>query len=568
MDKIQDPAKLEAFRKKVQTYHKVKRREECEETLFEFLRDSWMYVDSGEFSSCWAIEAMCDHLEAVTLGHIPRLLINIPPRCTKTTLCSIVFPAWTWARSKIAYWSGPQVRFLCASYGHTLSLDSSNKSRRLLNSQWYQDNWGYRFNLRDDQNMKWNYANSEGGERLATSVGGTLIGLGGDILIADDLNNTEEVESEAERANVATFWNEFHSTRLNNPQKSAIIVIQQRLSEGDVSGLILDSDEDWIHLCIPMRYEEGRTYTTVVLPQYDDPDPWDDPRAEEGELMWPERFDEPAVIRLERALGPYMASGRLQQSPAPKGGGILKREWWQTWDMDEARRYGLEWSGARKEFPHCDLVIASLDTSFGEKEENDFNSLTIWGLWVDRNKNRRAMLMYGWAKRLPLHGVEIEAKPGEDGVVFRERQKAHWGLIEWVADSCKRYKVRRLLIENKARGYDVGSEINRLYARENWGVELINPVKDKVARAHSVVPLFTDNIVWAPDTRWADAVISQCAVFPKGEHDDHVDSCTQFLNWARTNQLLVRADEASAALVEESTHRHPSNRDIARAYGV
>ena len=563
--------RLQALRQKIALYAVMKNREDCEESLSAFFLHAWPYIDSAEYQPSWAIDAIADHLEAVTLGHIPRLLINVPPRCSKTTLCSIVYPAWTWARSEINFLSGPQVRFLCASYGHTLSLDSSNKSRRLLNSPWYQERWGSRFELRGDQNNKNQYDTTAGGSRISTSVGGTLLGLGGDILIADDLNkvasNKEQSESEAERETVRNFWNEFHSTRLNDPKRSAIIAIQQRLHRNDVSGLILDSGEAWTHLCIPMEYDASRTYYTVKLPQYDDDEVWNDPRTEEGELMWPERFGHAEVDKLKLALGPYMAAGRLQQRPRPKGGAIIEGDWWQPWDMVEARKYNLEWSGTRKEFPQCELVVASLDTSFGERQENDYNGFTVWGVWIDANKNRRAMLMYAWKKRLKLHGTVVAQLPGEPAVVYKERQKAAWGLVEWVADACRRYKVRRLLIENKTRGQDVANELNRLYARDNWGVQLLNPVGDKVSRVHSIVPLFTDNVVWAPDTKWAQEVILECEDFPKGDHDDLVDSASQFLNWARSNELLVRADEMSASMLDDAAYRPPVD-SVASQYGV
>jgi len=565
--KIIPAERLAALQAMVAEYSIAEERERCEDNLLEFVQGAWSSIDSGEFVSSWTLGAMCDHLEALTLGHIPRLLINVPPRCSKTSLVSIIYPAWTWARSEISFLSGPQVRFLCASYNHSLSLDSSNKSRRLLFSPWFQKLWAGKIILQADQNTKAAFDNTSGGSRITTSVGGSLIGLGGDILIGDDLNNTEQVESEADRTKVASFWNEFHSTRLNDPKRSAIIVVQQRLHESDVSGMILDSDEDWTHLCLPMRHDEQRHCVTVRLPQYDSDEPWQDPRTKEGELMWPERFGEIEVRKLEAALGPIMASGRLQQSPSPKGGGILKRDWWQPWDQEEAKLYGLEWSGALKEFPQFDLVVGSLDTSYGEKQENDYNALTIWGIWIDRNKNRRAMLMFGWQKRLPLHGKVVSAYPTEAKVNFEQRQREAWGLVEWVADTCKRYKVRRLLIEDKTRGRDVANEINRLYARENWGVELINPVGDKVSRTHSIVPLFTDGAIWAPDTRWAETIIQQCQSFPKADHDDLHDTVTQYLNWARDGGLLVRADEMSASMQEEAAYK-PQGQSVASMYGV
>lgn len=548
-------------------------RETCEDQLLYFLEKAWPYIDNSEFISCWAIEAMCDHLEAVTLGHIKRLLINIPPRCCKTTLCSVVFPAWTWARRKRSYLSGPQVKFLCASYGHGLSLMASNQSRRLLQSSWFQSRWPNQIEFRIDQNAKHNYENSEGGARVATSVGGGLIGLGGDVLIADDLNNTADVESEAERETVKEFWKEFHSTRLNNPKESAIIAIQQRLDVNDVSGLILDAverdEEDWVHLCIPMRYDPSRSYVTVVLPQYEDKEPYDDPRTDENELMWEERFDDKAVTGLERTLGPYMAAGRLQQLPFPKGGGIIQDIWWQNW-TPEARLYGLTWDpgiNKLKEFPQMELVVASVDTAMKEKEENDFSAMTVWGIWLDRARNRRAMLMYAWDEHLALHGKRPLQDPGEPDVVYRVRVEKAFGLCEKVAQVCKRYRVQRLLIEDKTRGHDLAAEIKRLYAHENWGVEMVEPQRDKVTRTHSIVPMFTDGAVWAPETKWADKVIKQCAQFPKGANDDLHDTVTQFLKWARDNEILVLIQDEEMMRLEDASYKGPQ-KSVANLYGL
>lgn len=564
--------RLKAFHKKLDLYRKVEEREACESSLSEFLACAWPYIDSSSFQSCYAIDAMADHLEAVVSGDILRLLINVPPRCSKTSLVGIAFPAWVWAQTEISYLSGPQVEFLCASYGYTLSLDSSNKCRRLINSPWYQELWGGRFGFRRDQDTKVHFSNDKGGARVTTSVGGSLLGLGGAILVADDLNNTEGVESEAERESVKQFWQEFHTTRLNDPKRSAIVVIQQRLHEQDNSGLILEEvekgEENWVHLRIPMRYEAGYKYSTVVLPQYDSDEPWDDPRSRDGELMWPERFGEAEVRKLENGLGPYMAAGRLQQRPAPKGGGILHRSWWQPWDHVEAQKYGLEWKERRREYPPFELVIGSLDTAYGEKEENDFNALTIWGIFLDTKGNRRALLAYGWTKQLPLNGEVLAQNKGEEKEVFIERQKQAWGLTEWIADTCRRYKVQRLLIENKTRGVDVANELRRLYARYDWGIQLVNPVKDKVSRAHAVVPLFTDGSIYAPDDRlWCISIINNCAIFPKGKHDDDVDSVTQALLWMRQTGLLQRAEEQDAEIAD-SIRYYNQEESVRVRYGI
>ena len=172
----------------------------------------------------------------------------------------------------------------------------------------------------------------------------------------------------------------------------------------------------------------------LKLPQYDDEDPWEDPRPRDGhDLMWPERFNEFSVRTDKKTLGPYMASGRLQQEPMPKGGGILQRDWWLPWDEQEAVKYGLEWQHSKvidgklvmlnrgcRDMPHMDLVVGSLDTAFKEKEENDYNAFTIWGIFQDQARNRRAMLMYAWRKRLPLNGTVVAIQPGEHPTAFEQ----------------------------------------------------------------------------------------------------------------------------------------------------
>lgn len=567
---------LIAFKRKIQRLKILETKEDCQGDLRYFVEQAWAHIDPSPFMANWAIDAVCDHLEGVMLGEIPRLLINIPPRCSKTTIVSIMFPAWIWLRHNadlLGPLSGPQVRFLCASYSDKLSLLSSNAFRRLVKSEWYSSLYP-ELKFMADQDAKGHMDNNQRGSRQSTSVGGSLLGLGGDILIADDLNNTETeklVETGAERAKVQSFFNEFRSTRKNDPRDgySALIGVQQRTHEEDMSGLWAASEEEVTHLVIPMRHDPKIHCVTVKLPKYDDDLPWEDPRDPEGEdLMWEERFGEFQVKGLEKALGPIMAAGRLQQQPKAKGGNIIMRDYWQLWGKEQAREFGLEWDDhGLKEFPHFELVVASLDTAQKEKEENDFNALTIFGIFLDKARNRRAMLAHAWQKRLPLNGREVEKLPDELPIRFEQRKKEQWGLVQWVAFTCRKFNVKRLLIEDKTRGHDVANEIRRQFARENWGVQLVNPVMDKVSRAHVTVPLFTDNSVYAPNTRWAEMVIDQCEGFPKKTHDDLVDSVTQFLNWARDNEILVMVDEYSAALDEAATFKHRTE-SVAETYGV
>jgi predicted phage terminase large subunit-like protein len=492
-----------------------------EESLIDFVEAAWPTVDGLAYQSNWAVDALCDHLQAVTEGQISRLLVNFPPRCGKTLVTSVCWPAWTWARRERSYRSGPGVRFLCGSYGHTLSMTNSNLTRRLILSPWYQGLWGNRFALSGDQNSKSQFDNTAGGSRLASSVGGTLLGVGGNVIVIDDPHNVADVESEAERQRALAWWAEISTTRLNDPKQAAIVVIMQRLHEEDVSGQILSSEsDDWVHLCIPMRYDPGRHCITV--PVGVDEITWEDPRTEDGELMWPERFGEAQVEAIEAGLGPYLSSGRLAQSPQPKGGGIFKREWWQVW----APRDGT--------FPVPEFVVASLDGAFTEKEENDPSGFTLWIVFRHEGQ-RRIMLANAWRKHLQFSAPRQVQRPGEPYQAWKQRTQRNWGLMEWVHDSCtyihgqpmtleRHWHLDRLLIEDKGPGHSAAQELANRYGIHDFGaIELVKARGDKVARALAAQPNFANGLIYAPNKDWAELVINEMEVFPKGRYDDLTD---------------------------------------------
>jgi predicted phage terminase large subunit-like protein len=341
---------------------------------------------------------------------------------------------------------------------------------------------------------------------------------------------------------------------------------------GAKRGSRLELNQRFLHIAEPTKWRDRIIDATVNARMFT--------TEERVVSIEPDGVEE--VYGLETTTGNYVVwglassnSAQYQQSPTPRGGGILKRDWWRFWGREEALRYGLQWNGGLREFPPMELVIGSLDTAYGEKEENSMCALSVFGIWLDANKNRRAMLMHCWAKHLPLHGEYVEPYPGEAKINYQARRQEKFGLVEWVAHTCKRYKVKRLLIEDKTRGRDVNNELRRLYTRENWGIQLLQPCGDKTSRAHGVVPIFTDGAVWAPSaidsdtmfTRWADLAIQQCEEFPKSSHNDIVDTITQALNWLRENDLIMRGDEMSAILEDEMTYRPPQD-SVAAQYGV
>jgi predicted phage terminase large subunit-like protein len=498
---------------------------DSEQSLYHFLKQGWKYIDPAPWQDGWPIQAVAEHLEAVASGEIRNLIVNIPPRCSKSSLVSVAFPAWVWAQPE-KYWGptcGPGVQFLAASYAQKLSIEHSIKCRRLIKSPWYQKHWGKSFALTSDQDAKMRFENDKGGYRFITSVDSGVTGSGGQIIILDDPNDASDESSEAAIESAKNFWDGTISTRLNDPNTGSFIIVQQRISEDDITGHILSSDQgEWTHLMLPMFYEPERSFHTDIG--------WKDPRTEPGELLWPERFSEPTAKALERRLGPFRASGQLQQSPEPQGGGIIKRDWWQPWE-----------DGG---YPLMDFILASLDTAYTEKTVNDPSALTIWGVFTtdplatatriigqdgrpqyfERTYTEQApkvMLMKAWTERLELHD-----------------------LVTKVAETCKHFRVDKLLIEAKASGISVAQELRRLYGNEGFAVQLNDPKsQDKISRLYSVQHLFSEKMVWAPDRKWADEVISQCAQFPKAKHDDLVDTVSQAMRHLRDLGMLVRGQE-------------------------
>ena len=296
-----------------------------------------------------------------------------------------------------------------------------------------------------------------------------------------------------------------------------------------------------MHLCLPGRYEPERSFHTAIG--------WKDPRTEPGQLLWPERFSDETLKRLEVTMGPYTFAGQIQQRPEPKGGGIIKRDWWKLWEQDS--------------YPPMDFVLATLDTAYTENEMNDPSGMIIWGIFSGDVKAQttqivapngiiirpdstysefapNVMCMYAWTAHLQLHE-----------------------LVEKVAQTCIRMKVDLLVIENKASGISVAQEIRRLYSRERFGVKLFDPKsQDKMARLYSVQHLFAEGIIHGPDRPWMDAVITQVGQFPKGKHDEFVDLTSMGLRELRDMGLLIRQPEREAELEAKKVYPRGQNEPL------
>jgi predicted phage terminase large subunit-like protein len=512
-----------------------------EGNLIDFVRYVWPIVEPAiPFIEGWALSAIADHLMAVTRGEIRRLLINVPPGFSKSLLTDVFWPAWEWGPQ-----NHPSYRYVCASYSNHLTERDNMRCRNVVMNERYQRLWGGRFRISNEQFTKVKFANDQTGWKLATSTGGIGVGERGDRFIIDDANNTMLMESEAVRYTTNMWFTEVVPDRLNNPKESAIVVIQQRLHEEDVSGVALDRELGYTHLCIPMEFVphgfvngydiEGkiRTFDTWDTdPEAEQPVKlfWKDPRTEPDEPAWPERFGPDQIEELKKAKGPYAWAGQYQQTPEVRGGSIIRRDYWNNWEEEK--------------YPDLDYILASVDTAYTEKQENDASALTIWGMFRDANQNPKIIMLYAWQEKLEIHK-----------------------LVQRIIDTCTvdnrpithpRFQVDKLLIEAKASGLSVSQEIRRIIGFNGlFGIDLINPTKqgDKVARAHSVLHLFSDGMVYAPIRKWSDEVVNQCAVFPKGSKDDLVDSTTMALRYLRDNGFALRREEAEFDHDEELRYK-------------
>lgn len=325
-------------------------RARAELSLYEFEKQAWHVLHpSTPFVEGWAVGATCEHLQAVTDGQIDRLVINVPPGCTKSMTANVMWPSWEWGPRGM-----PHNQFINASYDKRLSVRDMMHTRDLVSSEWYQHRWPITF--KDDDRGKEKFSNTQQGFRYAASVGSGLTGWRGQRFIIDDPHSVQMAESDAERAEAAFWFLEVTPTRFTDPKRPVYVIIMQRLHEDDISGIVLNHllEQGWVHLCLPMRFEpKYRSYSQVEPMHHEakaerrrrvkdegDPVPYwvddpqgervyaQDPRTKQGELLWPERYDEPSVKALETQLttkgGNYAVACQLDQRPVPREGGLFK----------------------------------------------------------------------------------------------------------------------------------------------------------------------------------------------------------------------------------------------------
>lgn len=458
-------------------------------SFHDFVRMAWSTVETGDFLDNWHIPLVCTHLEALRDGRIRRLIINVPPGCMKSLLVSVFWPAWCWLRN-------PQYRTIYASYDPNLTLRDARRKIALIKSRWFQERWGDKFKLTNELAGS-DFHNDHKGWRYSTSIKGPMTGRHCDCMGIDDPIKPQE----ATKVNLTycrEWWGGTAATRFRVPTKSGKVIIMQRLHEDDLVGHVLrkEKNENWVHLRLPMRYESAFPCETAF---------GKDPRTEDGELLWPARFPDDELTKIETVLGPMATAAQMQQRPVPEGGAIFKREWIRYYEKVPAT---------------LDEIIQSWDCTFKGLAKSDYVVGQVWG-------------RLGGAYYLL---DQVRAQMGFEAT-----------LEEIRALSRKWPKCRSILIEDKANG----SACIETLSKEMSRIVPVDPQGGKASRANAVTGLHKAGNVFYPrpeDAPWVDHHVQEMLTFPAGANDDTVDAETQALTHLEQAASYFSAAMARLAL--------------------
>lgn len=483
--------------------------EKARRRLHEFVGQAWHVLEpQTAFVDGIHVRAICEHLQAAAEGRIRNLIINVPPGHAKSLLTAVFWPAWVWI-------DHPEARWLFSSYREPLATRDSVKCRRLIESDWYQQHWGNRYQLNGDQNQKTRFENTATGYRVVVPMSAGT-GERGDYVVVDDPHSVDQAESDMERPTAVEWWNGSMSTRLNDFASGHKVVIQQRLHEADLTGDLLQKG-GYELLCLPAEFEPERRCTTSIG--------WSDPRKKLGELLWREKISEADLEGLKTTLGSYRYAGQYQQRPSPADGGMFKRHWFRYWRpahlelppvqvrTSDGETMSIQAVPVPAQF---DTMIQSWDMAFKDRENSDYVVGQVWGsVKADRFllDQRRARM---------------------DMTRTKEAVKQLSAL--WPKASAK-------LIEDKANGPAVIQELRHDVA----GLIEVNPEGGKIARAHAVSPQAESGNVYLPHpaiAAWEEAFLYEVTAFPNGRNNDQVDAMTQALNRLRTTSAYFSVPES------------------------
>lgn len=465
----------ETERAKILMLLEYDRVERCHESFIYFASHMWPGFISGKHH-----QLMADAFERVARGDLKRLIINMPPRHTKSEFASYLLPAWFLGKY-------PEKKIIQTAHTAELAVGFGRKVRNLVSSEPFGRIFNTKLSTDSKAAGRWN--TNEGGDYFAIGVGGAVTGKGADLLIIDDPHS----EQEAKQNNPAVFDNVYEWYTSGPRQRlqpgGSIIIVMTRWSKRDLTGQILKNSEkdgvnDWEVIEFP-----------AILPS--------------GTPLWPGfwKKEELEAIKAEIPVSKWEA--QYQQNPTSEENAIIKREYWKLWESETA--------------PQCSYIIQSWDTAFEKSNRSDYSACTTWGVFEhpDNQGNMRTNIIALDAYKSRMEFPEL-------------KQKAFEMYKEWEPDT--------LIVEKKAAGAPLIYELRQTgILLEEYTP---SKGSDKIARVNAVSDLFASGVVWCPDTRWADELMEELASFPNGDHDDLVDSTSQaLLRFRRGGFIQIESDE-------------------------
>jgi len=507
--------------------------EEARRSLRLFVRRGWAQLQPQFFIGNWHIDALCDHLAYVTMGEIRFLMVSMPPRLSKTMVCSVLWPDWHWLHE-------PGEQFLTAGVDDQLARDSSILSRRLIESEWFNLLYPGEIEIFDDENTAGMYRNKRGGYRMIGSLQGRITGVGGSCQILDDPHDAKKVESDVVRHNALAWHDNAWRSRLNNPDKAKKVYVGQRTHDSDIFGHVLEQEGSrWTHLILPMEFNPAKRCITYLNKgdghDVDAKPIFQDPRTQEREILDPKRMSAKTVNAEKRIVSEAAWQAQYNQAPTGAGGLILKRHWWRPWVQPEWRAN----AGAERPMPRFDTIFQVWDTALEEEEQDDFWACTTWGTFNHTEQ------FLDKATGKPVTGSTRVCMMLLDAVEERYsypdgRQKA--------IDLNQEFAPDLILVEKKVSGHALIQELRKkrlpVKALKLTGSSGRGGREgDLVARANSASLMLEKGNVFYPPRPFSYAVMEECSKFPLGDHDDYVSSCTMAWMYARRYYDLQLPDD-------------------------
>jgi predicted phage terminase large subunit-like protein len=451
----------EEFFRMAADYMESLKREKAQIDFMDFVHQMWPgFVDGPHH------KIMAKKFQEIADGKCKRLIINMPPRHTKSEFASYMLPAWFLGKY-------PGKKIIQCSNTAELAVGFGRKVRNLVGSEAYSKIFP-NVALRSDSKAAGRWATNANGDYFAIGVGGTVTGKGADLLIIDDPHSEQEAAIAATNPEVYDKVYEWYSSgpRQRLQPGGAIIVVMTRWSLRDLTGKILKSSIE----------RDGDMWDVINFPAI----------LPDDKPLWPAFWPLTELLALKEELPVSKWNAQYQQSPTSEEGALVKREWWKLWEGDRP--------------PNCNFVIQSWDTAFTKNERSDYSACTTWGVFYKDEDERDPHIILLDAFKERMEFPELKAK-------------AIRMYKEWEPDA--------FIVEAKASGAPLIFELRRMGIPVSEFTPTRG--NDKIARLNSVTDLFASGKVWAPGTRWADEVMEEMAAFPNSDHDDLVDSSTQAL---------------------------------------